>query len=330
MKIVLDAMGGDNAPYEVIKGAYLAEKELSDLDVVLIGKKDSIEAIIEKDFSDLRCEVVHASEVIDMCEAPALSIRKKRDSSIVVGLNIVKDGKADAFVSLGNTGAVVCGATLGLRLIEGVERPGIGLVIPTLSGNSFVMDVGANIDAKPSHLMQYGIMGQVYSEMILEKKDPTVGMLNIGEEDSKGTGFMRETLSLMQDKNSCFVGNVEAKELFYGNCDIIVCDGMIGNVALKVSESSIKIFTTLLKQYVKNDFFASIGALLMRGVFSKLRKKLDPTEFGGAPLLGVDGVVIVGHGNSNAHAVMNALKVGYKEVNHNINEKIKEKINECK
>ena len=330
MKIVLDAMGGDNAPYEMIKGAYLAEQELSDLEVVLVGKKDSIEEIIKSDFPSLRCQIVHASEEIEMCEAPALSIRKKRDSSIVVGLNLVKEGSAEAFVSLGNTGAVVCGATLGLRMIEGVERPGIGLVIPTLAGTSFIMDVGANIDAKPNHLMQYGIMGQVYSEMILDKKEPTVGMLNIGEEESKGTEFMRETLALMHEKNRSFVGNVEAKEMFYGNCDVIVCDGMIGNVALKSSESAVKIFTTLLKQYVKKDFLASIGALLMRNVFGKLRKKLDPNEFGGAPLLGIDGVVIVGHGNSNALAVMNALKVGYKEVNHSINEKIKERINECK
>lgn len=330
MRIVLDAMGGDNAPYEIIKGAYLAEKELSDLEIILVGRKDEVSAIINRDFSDLRCELVHADEVVGMCEAPALSIRKKRNSSMVIGLNLVKEKKADAFVSLGNTGAVVCAATLGLRLIEGVDRPGIGLVIPTLTGTSFLMDVGANIDAKPSHLMQYGVMGQVYSEILLNKSNPTVGMLNIGEEESKGTDFMRETMNLMQEKNTNFIGNVEAKELFCGNCDVIVCDGMIGNVALKSSESAVKIFTALLKKYIKKNPIAMFGAFLMKSAFAEMKRKMDPAEFGGAPLLGIDGVVIVGHGNSNAHAVKNAIKVGYKEVNHNINAKIKEKINECK
>lgn len=330
MKIVLDAMGGDNAPYEIIKGAYLAEQELPDLEVILVGDEDAIHKVIQKDFKTLRCEVVHAPDVIDMDEPPALSIRKKRKSSIVIGLDIVKKGKAEAFVSCGNTGAVVCGASLGLRLIDGVERPGIGLVIPTLTGTSFVMDVGANIDAKPNHLMQYAIMGQVYLEEILDRPKTSVGLLNIGEEDSKGTDLMKESLQLLQDKNPDFIGNVEAKELFLGTCDCIVCDGMIGNVALKVSESATKVMTTLLKRYIKCDLLAMIAAPLMRNVFKKLKKKLDPAEFGGAPLLGVDGVVIIGHGNSKAKAVMNALKSGYKEVNHNINHKIEEKINEFK
>jgi len=253
-------------------------------------------------------------------------VRRKRNSSIVVGLSLVKEGKADAFFSAGNTGAVVCAATLELRLLPGIERPGIGIVTPTLKGISLIIDVGANIDPKPSQLLQYGIMADAYCKNILNKANPSVGLLNIGEEEKKGTGFIREAYELLETSKLNFIGNVEGKDLFKGKCDIIVCDGFVGNVALKVSESAVEAMQTFLKRHLLSNIWGKIGLIFMMPSLKRFKKELDYAEYGGALLLGVNGVVIIGHGRSNKRAIKNAIRVAKEEVERQVNSKILEQL----
>ncbi len=322
-KIVVDAMGGDFAPDVVVEGAIAAAKEYNGVEIVLVGDEPRVKGLLKKHgYKGSRISTVHASEVIEMHDSAATSVRRKRNSSIVVGLNLIKDGKADAFFSAGNTGAVVCAATLSLGLLAGVERPGIALVIPTLKGISLVIDVGANIDPKPVQLLQYGIMGGLYMKHILDVPNPAVGLLNIGEEETKGTEFMREAHELLGKNIPSFIGNVEGKDLFTGKADVIVCDGFVGNVALKVSESAAEAVQTFLKKAIKSNFLSMLGALLMKPSFKAFKKQVDYSEYGGAPLLGVDGVAIIGHGRSNAHAIKNAIRVAEEEVERKFTENI--------
>ncbi|MCP4653132.1 MAG: phosphate acyltransferase PlsX [Candidatus Omnitrophica bacterium] len=327
-RIGLDISGGDRAPDEIIKGAILARKELG-YDVVLVGVKQEIQDALTKQGAALsNFEIVHAPEKIEMAESPAASCRKKKNSSIVIGAKLLKEKKIDAFVSCGNTGAVVCASTLALRLIEGVERPGIGLMMPNPSGISLVVDVGANIDPKPIHLFQYGIMASVYYNLVLDKENPTVGLLNIGEEASKGNDFTKSVHKSFTASSLNFTGNLEAKDLFSGKCDCVVCDGFAGNIALKVSESCATFVAKFLLETMKSDFFGIIGLLLAKRSLKKFKKMIDYAEYGGAPLLGVDGVVIIGHGRSNARAVKNAIKVAGEELKRDLIAKIKVKVNE--
>jgi len=324
MKIVVDAMGGDHAPDVVIAGSLLAVKEY-DVDVILVGDQPKIEALLKKSkYTENRITVQHASEVIEMCESAATSIRRKRNSSIVIGVNLVKEGKADAFFSAGNTGAVVCAGTLGLGLLPGIERPGIGIVTPTLKGNSLIIDVGANIDPKPTQLLQYGIMADAYCKNILNKPNPTVGLLNIGEEEKKGTEFIREAYELLGKSKVNFIGNVEGRDLFTGKCDIIICDGFVGNVALKVSESAAEAMQTFLKRHLLSTIWGKIGLIFMMPSFKRFKKEIDYAEYGGALLLGVNGVVIIGHGRSNKRAIKNAIRVAKEEIERQVNAKILE------
>jgi glycerol-3-phosphate acyltransferase PlsX len=270
-----------------------------------------------------KISIWHAEEVIEMCESPATSVRRKRNSSIVVGMDLIKEGRADAFFSAGNTGAVICAATLGLGLLPGVERSGIAIVTPTLKGISLIIDVGANIDAKPLHLLQYGIMGSAYLQNIFNKPNPTVGLLNVGEEETKGTDFVKETYELLSKSNLNFIGNIEGKALFSGNCDLVVCDGFVGNVALKVTEGTVETIQVFLKRHLlKTNLLGKIGILLLKKTFVKFKKELDYAEYGGAPLLGVDGVVIIGHGRSNVRAIKSAIRVAGEEVKNQVNQKI--------
>jgi glycerol-3-phosphate acyltransferase PlsX len=325
-KIAVDGMGGDYAPAVVVEGALAAVREY-DVELVLVGQEEALRPLLEKSrYEGGRISIHAANEVIGMSEPAASSVRKKRDSSIVVGLNLVREGYADAFFSAGNTGAVVCAATLSLRLLPGVERPGIAIVMPTLKGISLVIDVGANIDPKPIHLLQYGIMGDAYFRHILNRPTPSVGLLNIGEEESKGTEFVKETHELFERSRLNFIGNVEGKDIFSGTCDIIVCDGFVGNVALKVSESLAETVWEFLKRHLKSSLIGIMGAMLLKRSFSGFKKKLDYSEYGGAPLLGVDGVVIIGHGRSNSRAIQNAIRVAKEEVERKFNEKISEAI----
>ena len=327
MKIIVDAMGGDYAPKAVIEGAVHAAAELR-CAIGLVG----IEKVIKEELGKIKAysdslEIINAPEVIQMGESAALSIRKKRNSSIVKGIELVKEGAADAFFSAGNTGAVVCAATLGLGMLPGVERPGIAIIIPTLNEKpALIIDVGANIDAKPTHLLQYAAMAQVYYQHIFQSDKPTVGLLNIGEEEAKGTDFLKETHKLLSDSSLNFIGNVEGKDIFKGNARIIVCDGFVGNIALKVSEGVAEAFGVLLKRELMNSLMAKIGLFFIYNSLRRFKKNLDYSEYGGAPLFGVNGVVIIGHGRSSAKAIKNAIKAAVKEVESNVNQSMGESV----
>jgi len=327
MRIVLDAMGGDNAPGEIIQGAYLASSERDDLEIILTGDKTVVDSLLKTRYPALKATVIHAPETIAMAESPAVSIRRKRQSSIVVGLDMLKRKEADAFVSFGNTGAVVCGSILGLRLIKGVERPGIAVIFPTLSGSTLMIDAGANIDAKPRHLLQYALMSEVYSRELLDKENPSVGLLNIGEEEGKGLDFLKETANLLKSNVHNFKGNVEPNDMFSGECDCIVADGHTGNITLKTAEAVISTMKHLFLSQVKKDVFAMAGLFLMQRSLEKVRQSMDYAEYGGALLLGVDGVVIIGHGRSRARAVKNAIRVACREVESDVTKEIEERIN---
>lgn len=322
MRIIVDAMGGDFAPRVVVEGTIAAVKEYN-VDVVLVGREEEIKPLLVKHgYTGDRISVHHAPDVIGMCEHAAASIRKKRNSSIVVGINLVKEGKGDAFFSAGNTGAVVCAATLGLGLLPGVDRPGIAIVTPTIKGISLIIDVGANIDPKPQQLMQYAVMAAAYAENILHKPNPTVGLLSVGEEEVKGTDFTKETHELLQKSHLNFIGNVEGKDLFSGTSDIIVCDGFVGNVALKVSESAIEAMMVFMKRNLLGNPLGKIGLLFLAPSLKRLKKDLDYAEYGGAPLLGINGEVIIGHGRSNMRAIKNAIRVAKEEVERDFTNKI--------
>ncbi|MDD4982103.1 MAG: phosphate acyltransferase PlsX [Candidatus Omnitrophica bacterium] len=326
MKIVVDAMGGDHAPRVVVEGAIAAVKEYG-VEVILCGDKDKITPWLKKEkYSGSNIEILHTPEAIDMCEPAANSVRRKRNSSIVLGLSLIKEGKAGAFFSAGNTGAVVCAATLELRMLPGIERPGIGIVTPTLKGPAFIIDVGANIDPKPNQLLQYGIMADAYCRDILNKDNPSVGLLNIGEEEAKGTDFMREVHELLSKSKLNFIGNVEGKDLFSGKCDAIISDGFVGNVALKVSESAAEAMQAFLKRRLLGNIMGKIGLFFLMPSLKRFKKDIDYAEYGGAPLLGVNGVVIIGHGRSNARAIKNAIRVADEEIKRKVNDKISEAI----
>ena len=326
IKIALDAMGSDNGPQVDVEGAILAAREF-DYEITLVGDESLIKKELEK-YKPVpsNISVHHASEVIGMHEQPVLSVRRKKDSSIVVLGNLAKEKRVDAIVSAGNTGAVVCAATLKCRLLHGIERAGIGIVMPTLRGTAIMIDGGANIDAKPSHLLQYGIMASAYSEYILNKKSPRVGLLNVGEEESKGTGSLKEAYNLLESSGLNFIGNVEGKDFFIGDCDVIVCGGLVGNIALKVTEGVLHAFGEMLKRELKGSFVSMLGAILAKNAFGALRKKVDSAEYGGAPLLGIDGVCIIGHGSSTPKAIKNAVRVAGEEVVKNVNQHIVEAI----
>lgn len=322
MKIAVDAMGGDYAPDVVVKGAVDAVREY-DIEVVLVGEESRITPLLKKSRRAYKgISVQHASETIGMSESAASSVRRKRDSSIVVGVGLVKQGKADAFVSAGNTGAVVCAGTLGLGMLPGIERPGIGMVMPSLKDITLLIDVGANINPKPTQLLQYGIMADSYFRCILKRENPSVGLLNVGEEESKGTGCYKETRELFDKSRLNFIGNVEGRDIFSGKTDIIVCDGFVGNVALKVSESLAEAIQEFLKRHLLKNPFGIFGLLLLKNSLRSFKKKVDYSEYGGAPLLGVNGVVIIGHGRSNANAVKNAIRVARAEVENRFTDRI--------
>ena len=329
MKIAVDAMGSDNAPQVEIRGAVRAVKEYG-AEVVLVGDREVVQRELEHlGASHPQITIQHASEVIDMNEPPALSIRRKRDSSINVAIDLLRERKVDAIVSAGNTGAMVCGSTLRLGLLEGIERPGIAVVFPTIKGFSLLIDAGANVDPKPLHLLQYAIMGELYSKLILHKPQARIGLLNIGEEESKGPDFVKETHDLLQRSRLDFLGNIEGRDIFTGEADVIVCDGYIGNVTLKVAESFADAMGMLLKQQLaRSNFLIRLGALLSRPAFKAMEREIDYSEYGGAPLLGVDGRCIICHGSSNPKAIKNAIRVAGEFAEQHLNQRIMAAIKE--
>lgn len=327
-KIGIDVSGGDYAPGEIIKGALLAKKEFSE-EIVLIGAEEEIrEQLTLNKVSADSFTIVDAPEKIEMAESPVSSIRKKKKSSIVTGVNLIKEKKINAFVSCGNTGAVVCASTLILGLIEGVERPGIALTLPTKEGESLIIDVGANIDCKPLHLLQYAIMASVYYDLVLNKSNPRVGLLNIGEEASKGLGVLKQVHKLLSSSPLNFIGNLEAREIFSGKCDCIVSDGFVGNIALKVAEGSVETSGRLMLKAMKKSIIGKLSLLLAKKNLKEFKSSIDYAEHGGAPLLGVDGIVIIGHGRSNSLAVKNAIKVAVRELSQDLTATINRRVNE--
>jgi len=326
MRIAIDGMGGDRAPRAIVDGAVLAASEY-DYELILVGDKTTLRGELSRHrrYPD-SILVQHASEVIAMDEAPAVSIRRKRNSSIAVAIELMKRGEVDAVISAGNTGAVVCAATLNLGLLPGIERPGIAIVFPTFSGLSMLVDIGANIDPKPIHLLHYGIMGDAYSKFILGKPKPNIGLLSIGEESSKGTDFVKETHKLLEDSKLNFVGNIEGRDVFTGRCDVVLCDGFVGNIVLKVAEGIGAAITKLVKAQIKHRPVAKLGAFLSKPTFMKLWRDLDYTEYGGAPLLGVDGHVIISHGSSTEKAIKNAIRRGAEFKENELNKHIIEEI----
>jgi glycerol-3-phosphate acyltransferase PlsX len=318
MKIIIDAMGGDYAPQAIVAGCIEALKEL-DVNLVLVGIQDQVEAELKKySFDKNRIEIIHAPEVVDMHDSATTPIRKKKNSSISVGINLLKDSNYSAFISAGNTGACVAAATVFLGMLPGVDRPGIGLVIPTLNRFSFLIDVGANSDPKPEHLFQSSLMAQVYSREVLGVANPTVGLLNIGSEESKGTDFQKEAHKMMSEKLKNFYGNIEPNEMFSGKCDCIICDGFVGNIVIKVSEGLMESAGALIKREVKKDPIALFGAMIMKARLEEIKKLADYSEYGGAPLLGVNGIVMISHGRSSPKAIKNAIRAAMKEVDHKI------------
>lgn len=326
-KIALDAMGGDAAPETPVAGAVRAARELP-IEIILVGQQEAIEQQLSA-YRDRpkNISIVHAPEVVGMGESASVAIRKKRDSSINIGAGLVKSKQADAFVSAGNTGACVAASTLGIGLLAGVERPGIAIIIPGLKRDTLMIDVGANIAPKPLHLLQYALMAEAYMRCVLEVPRPSVGLLNVGEEEGKGTDFIKETYELIEHAGINFVGNVEGHDIFSGAVDVIVCDGFAGNVALKTAESLAHAIGVLLKRVLTMSPITRLGAFLARDAFLQLRKEIDYAEHGGAPLLGVDGVSIIAHGASSAKAIKNAIRVAYESVRHDMNKNMLEAIN---
>ncbi len=325
MRIALDAMGGDKAPQEIIEGAIEAIREAKGrFDIVLVGPAGLIERYIEKKgFSKEHVEIVDAPETVGMSESPAAAIRRKKNSSIVVATRLHKEGNVQAVVSAGSTGAVVASSLLSLRRIPGIDRPAIAILFPTKNGGTVLLDGGANSDCLPKHLVQFALMGEVYVETYLGRKNPRIGLLNIGEEQSKGNELSKETHLLLKESGLNFVGNVEGRDIFSETVDVVVTDGFVGNVVLKFTESIIYYINNLIREGIAGSVSAKAGALLMRPVFSKMKRTLDYAEYGGMPLLGVDGVTIIGHGTSSSKAIKNAVFAAERFISNGINDRIK-------
>lgn len=326
MKLAVDAMGGDNAPSEIVKGAILAAKKYP-CEIILIGDENKITELLkaEEDCENLPITIKNAAEVVEMGEHPADAVRNKKDSSIVVATNMVKDGEADAVISAGSTGAAVAAAQLILKRIHGIGRPAIATVIPTPNGATLMLDSGANVDSKPEHLLQVGIMGSLYAEHVLGKKNPKVGLLNIGEEETKGNEQVKESYQLFKNATTInFVGNAEGRDIPNGKFDVVTCDGFVGNVVLKFGEGLATTIFKLIKEAIdEGGLSAKLGAVLLMPTLKELAKKLDATEYGGAPLLGVDGCCIIAHGSSDAKSICSAIRVAIEYVNGNVLEHIK-------
>ncbi|HID63541.1 MAG TPA: phosphate acyltransferase PlsX [Anaerolineae bacterium] len=326
MRIVLDAMGGDHAPEVVVEGGVMAAREYG-IEVVLVGPQEVVEAELAKhDTAGLSLPVVHASQVIEMTDEPSMAVRRKKDSSMVVGMNLVKNGEADAFTTAGNSGGALAAALFHLGRIEGIKRPALSTVFPTRKGRCFICDVGANTDCKPVYLLQFGIMASAYAERVLGIPNPRVGIVSTGEEEGKGSTLVKEAFKLLKKSGLNFIGNVEGKDIPAGLADVVVTDGFSGNIVIKLSEGVAALLMEVMEEEIKKRPAAMLGALLARGALREVKSRLDYSEYGGAPLLGVDGVVIVGHGRSNAKAIKNMVRVGKEAVENGMLEAIKEGI----
>ncbi len=327
IKIAVDAMGGDNAPSEIVKGAVEAVSERPDITVCLTGQEDIIKKKLEKyTYKKEQIEIVPASEVIETGEPPVNAIRKKKDSSIVVGMNLVKRGEADGFVSAGSSGAILVGGQVIVGRIKGVERPPLAPLIPTERGFSLLIDCGANVDARPSHLVQFAQMGSIYMEHVMGVKRPRVAIVNIGAEEEKGNALVKETFPLLKECPGInFIGSIEAREIPHGGADVIVCEAFVGNVILKLYEGVGATMISMIKKGMMSSLRSKIGALLIKPALKSTLKSFDASQYGGAPLLGLKGLVVKTHGSSKANEVKNSIIqcIAFKE------QAISEKIGQC-
>ena len=326
MRIAVDAMGGDFSPKELVRGAVEAAKKY-DCEIVLVGDEEQIRAEMHgENPAALRISIVHASEVIGMNEHPAEAVRSKKDSSVVVATRLVKDGSCDAVFSAGSTGAAVAAAQLILHRIRGVGRPAIATPMPTPDGVTLMLDSGANVDSKPEHLVQSGVMGSLYAQYVFGIEHPRVGLLNIGEEETKGNEQVKETYQLLKvEPNIHFCGNAEGRDVPKGNFDVVICDGFVGNVVLKFAEGLAKTILGLIQEEIRGaGLMAKLGALLLMPTLRRLGKRLDVREYGGAPLLGVNGCCVIGHGSSDAKSVASAIGVTVDYVNGKVLDQIRD------
>lgn len=310
MKIAVDAMGGDNAPHAIVAGAVQAAKEYG-VGIIMVGIEQSIQAELKKHphAQSLPIEIRNATEVVDMLDSPVTVFRRKKDSSIRVANELVKSGEAVAVISAGHSGAAMATSLFVLGSLEGVERPAIATFMPTMKGTSIILDVGANVDCKPNHLLQFAIMGEVYAKYLLKNPNPRVGLLSIGEEATKGNELTKEAFKLLTETSLNFIGNVEGRDVMSGNADVVVCDGFIGNVVLKLSEAVAEAIGLMIRENIGDNLIKKLGYFMMRPVFRALKRRVDYAEYGGMPLIGINGISIISHGRSSARAIKNAIRV---------------------
>jgi glycerol-3-phosphate acyltransferase PlsX len=326
VKIILDAMGGDYAPHEIIEGAKLAKEELN-IDIVLVGKKSEIEKYLIQE-EEKKFEIIHAEEVVTMEDKPVMAFRRKKDSSINKGITLLKEGYGDAFVSAGNTGAILTSSYFILGKIKDFIRPTQSAIIPTLKGFLILVDAGANVDSEPQHLLHWAQMGKIFSKLITGKKEIKIGLLNIGEEEEKGNNFTKEVYKLLKDHFSDeFVGNMEGKDFLYGNFDVCVTDGFVGNVALKTLEGEASLFLSLIRNIFSKNLITKLSYLLVKNEFKNNFDKFNYEKYGGSPILGVNGTVLVCHGRSKRVAIKNAIKMAKNLVELRLVEKLKSEFN---
>jgi glycerol-3-phosphate acyltransferase PlsX len=309
MKIALDAMGGDYAPSATVKGAVLAVNEYG-MDAILVGDEDKIiKELAQESFPSHKIKIIHSPQVVGMSEPPSQALRQKKSSSIKMAVDLVRSGEADALVSAGNSGVTMATSQLVLGKLKGVDRVAIAAPMPTLKGTSVLIDAGANVDCKAPHLFQFAIMGQSYTRALFELPEPKIGLLGIGEEDDKGNTLTKESFKLLKNLGDRFIGNIEGKEVFMGAADIVVCDGFVGNVVLKVSEGLAEAMAAMIKKEISERFLSILGYYFMKPALKSYRKKTDYSEYGGAPLLGLNKISIISHGRSSPKAIKNALRI---------------------
>jgi phosphate acyltransferase len=326
VRIALDAMGGDHAPEEIVAGAVLAAREYP-VEILLVGQEEVVRKnLAAADSIPRNIEVVDAREVVEMDDTALAPLRKKKNSSVRICANLVAEGRAHAFVSAGNTGATWTSARAVMGMIEGVSRPALAAIVPSANGHTLLLDVGANVETKPSHLREFAVMGHFYAQMLFGSTDPRIGLLSIGEEEGKGNELTKETYRVLKETGLNFIGNAEGRDVYNGNADVVVCDGFVGNVVLKASEALGEMVNKTLREELTRTLRRKIGALMARGAFDSLKKRMDYSEYGGAPLLGVKGGCIVCHGRSNAKAIKNAVRVAYDFARNRIDEKIRAKV----
>ena len=329
MKIAVDAMGGDYAPHAIVSGAIAATRAAKGrFEVALVGFKEKIKETLSYHFrvDELPISIYHASQQVEMSDSPTVALKQKKDSSIAVSMKLHKEGKVDAVVSAGNTGAVLASALINLRKIKNVMRPAIGSLIPNGKDVTLLIDAGTNVDCKPIHLLQFGIMGSIFISKIVGIENPKVGLLSIGEEETKGNELTQATYRLFKKSNLNFIGNVEGGDVLKDKSDVVVCDGFVGNIVLKFAESFNKVYSFNLRKKIGKRLQYNLGAYLLKPAFSRLKKTFDYAEYGGVPLLGVRGVCIICHGNSSSKAIKNAIFEAEKIINEKVNNHIEQRL----